>query len=100
MTRPLCPTARGSQTCPPAPTITTAVRRGHSGMCSKKGGVGGLDVVDVYEKWPQSIFPFVSFIFSIYEMQSRGQGGSKGRKGDPLVLRLSAVLIHPWGHWA
>ena len=49
-------------------------------------GMGTQNCVD--QKQPKSVFPSVNFIFSRYEIWVQGGGGG-------LLLRLSAVLIHP-----
>ena len=47
----------------------------------------------MYQKQPTSTFPFVNFIVSQYEIWVQGGGGGGG--GHPLLLGLSAVLMHP-----
>jgi hypothetical protein len=48
----------------------------------------------VHQKWPKSMFPSVNFIFFLH-MKS-GWGPQEGGGGS-LLLRLSAILIHPSG---
>ena len=51
----------------------------------------------VYQKQPKSIFPFVNFVFSHYETWVQGgRAGVQGGWVPPLLLRSSAVQIHPW----
>ena len=45
----------------------------------------------MYQKWPKSIFPCVNFIVSHHEIWVQG---GEGCPPLPLLLRLSAVLIH------
>ena len=57
------------------------------------GGGGGRSGAPnfVHQKCSKAIVLFVNFIFSAAKSGSRGKGWGS------LLLRVSAILIHPWG---
>ena len=48
----------------------------------------------VYQKWPDRIVPIVNLVFPPRSSLWSGGGVPRGRGGDGVLLRLSAVLTH------